>query len=131
MLPHHHTTTPPHRLTTSPPHLPWHVRSDHLTDVLPPRHTPRGRYNQHSEDVLDLTKSPLDFFRDLFPDGLVTAEGIKKLTVEEWRNKLGVFGLADSHQTLPMRTMSPGFRARCVFCLMSLRNPHLLLLGKH
>ena len=26
--------------------------------------------------------------------------------------------------------MSPGFRARVVFCLMSLRNPHLLLLDE-
>ena len=29
-----------------------------------------------------------------------------------------------------MKTMSPGFRARVVFCLMSLRNPHMLLLDE-
>jgi ATP-binding cassette subfamily F protein 2 len=33
-------------------------------------------------------------------------------------------------QTLPIKTMSPGFRARLVFCLMSLRNPHMLLLDE-
>lgn len=67
--------------------------------------------------------------RDLFPDGLVTVDGFKKLDVQDWRSKLGVFGVTGTHQTLPMSTMSPGFRARVVFCLMSLKNPHLLLLG--
>ena len=34
------------------------------------------------EDVLELEKNPLDFMRDLYPDGLVTAEGFKKLDVQ-------------------------------------------------
>lgn len=88
------------------------------------------RYNQHSEDVLDLKKNPLDFMRDLYPDGLVTASGIQKMDIPDWRGKLGIFGITGQHQTLPMSTMSPGFRARVVFCLMSLRNPHLLLLDE-
>ena len=41
-----------------------------------------GRYNQHSEDVLDLDKTPLDFMINRFPDGLVTAEGKKKMELE-------------------------------------------------
>ena len=89
-----------------------------------------GRYNQHSEDVLDLEKNPLDFMRDLYPDGIVTAEGSKKMDVQDWRGKLGIFGVTGDKQTLPMKTMSPGFRARVVFCLMSLRNPHMLLLDE-
>merc|ERR1719183_558968 len=43
-----------------------------------------GRYNQHSEDVLDLKKCPLDFPRDRFPDGLITAEGHKKMEITDW-----------------------------------------------
>jgi len=52
------------------------------------------------------------------------------MDVPDWRGQLGIFGITGGHQTLPMSTMSPGFRARVVFCLMSLRNPHLLLLDE-
>merc|ERR1719353_2753851 len=44
-------------------------------DVRRNPHLRIGRYNQHSEDVLDLTKNPLDFMRDLYPEGIVTAGG--------------------------------------------------------
>ena len=80
--------------------------------------------------MLELDKCPLDFFRDLFPEGIVTAEGHKKMDVPDWRSKCGIFGITGDKQTKPMRILSPGFRARVVFCLMSLRNPHLLLLDE-
>ena len=89
-----------------------------------------GMYNQHSEDVLELEKTPLDFMRDLYPEGIVTAGGFCKVDIQDWRGKLGIFGVTGEKQTLPMKTMSPGFRARVVFCLMSLRNPHMLLLDE-
>ena len=92
--------------------------------------TPPRRYNQHSEDVLDLEKTPLQFMSDLFPDGIVTADGKQKLDVQDWRSKLGIFGVIGEKQVMPIKTLSPGFRARLVFCLMSLRNPHLLLLDE-
>jgi len=99
-------------------------------DIRRNPHLRIGRYNQHSEDVLDLKKNPLDFLRDMYPDGLVTASGLHKMDLPDWRGKLGIFGITGNHQTLPMSTMSPGFRARVVFCLMSLRNPHMLLLDE-
>ena len=37
-------------------------------DIRKNPHLRIGRYNQHSEDVLDLKKCPLDFLRDRFPD---------------------------------------------------------------
>ena len=99
-------------------------------DIRRNPHLRIGMYNQHSEDVLDLEKDPLTFMRDLYPDGLVTAGGFTKMDIQDWRGKLGIFGVTGEKQTLPMKTMSPGFRARVVFCLMSLRNPHLLLLDE-
>ena len=99
-------------------------------DIRRNPHLRIGRYNQHSEDVLDLSKNPLDFMRDLFPEGIVTADGFRKMDITDWRGKLGIFGVTGDKQTLPMKTMSPGFRARVVFCLMSLRNPHMLLLDE-
>mgnify|MGYP003684620431 CR=1 FL=1 len=38
-----------------------------------------------------------------FPDGLVTAEGKKKMEVQDWRSKLGIFGVTGEAQTKPIR----------------------------
>lgn len=51
-----------------------------------------GQYNQHSEDVLDLEKSPLEFFAEMYCDGITTTTGKRKLEIEEWRSYLGRFG---------------------------------------
>ena len=99
-------------------------------DIRRNPHLRIGRYNQHSEDVLNLDQTPLEFFQTLFPDGIVTTSGMQKMELEAWRGKLGVFGITGEKQSLPIRTMSPGYRARVVFCLMSLRNPHMLLLDE-
>merc|ERR1719263_2522237 len=52
------------------------------------------------------------------------------MDITDWRGQLGQYGISGKRQTLPMETMSPGFRARVVFCLMSLRNPQMLLLDE-
>ena len=31
--------------------------------------------------------------RDMFPEGIVTAEGHKKMDITDWRGKLGIFGV--------------------------------------
>ncbi|KAJ1638265.1 P-loop containing nucleoside triphosphate hydrolase protein, partial [Pavlovales sp. CCMP2436] len=56
-----------------------------------------GQYNQHSEDQLDLTKSPYEFLRDLYPDGIITENGMERLDVEAWRQKIGQFGKRSLH----------------------------------
>merc|ERR1719158_1080412 len=38
-----------------------------------------GQYNQHSEEVLDLTKTPLEFLQELYKDGINTDKGQKKM----------------------------------------------------
>ena len=43
--------------------------------------------------------------RYLYPDGLVTASGMHKMDIPDWRGKLGIFGITGQHQTLPMSTM--------------------------
>merc|ERR1740138_29727 len=69
-------------------------------DIRRNPHLRIGRYNQHSEDVLDLEKSPLDFMQAKFPDGIVSTSGMQKMDVEAWRAKLGVFGVTGDKQTL-------------------------------
>jgi ATP-binding cassette subfamily F protein 2 len=89
-----------------------------------------GHYNQHSESVLDLEKVPLQFLKDLYPEGIVTKEGHKKLEDAEWRGKLGSFGITGDFQTRKIKTLSDGFRTRLVMLLISLVNPHVLLLDE-
>jgi len=89
-----------------------------------------GHYNQHSEAVLDLEKAPLQFLKDLYPQGVVTTEGLKKCEDQEWRGKLGSFGITGEFQTRKMKTMSDGMRTRVVMLLIALVNPHILLLDE-
>merc|ERR1711904_675753 len=49
---------------------------------------------------------------------------------QEWRQKLGKYGVTGELQTRKMGTFSDGQKARVVFALMSLANPHLLLLDE-
>merc|ERR1712050_157244 len=89
-----------------------------------------GHYNQHSEAVLDLEKAPLQFLKDLYPEGLVGQNGLEKLEDKEWRTHLGKFGITGDFQTRKMKTMSDGYRTRVVMLLISLVNPHILLLDE-
>merc|ERR1712178_355068 len=89
-----------------------------------------GHYNQHSETVLDLQKAPLQFLKDLYPQGIVTKDGLKKMEDPEWRSKLGSFGITGDFQTRKMSTMSDGYRTRMVMLLISLVNLHVLLLDE-
>jgi ATP-binding cassette subfamily F protein 2 len=89
-----------------------------------------GHYNQHSEAVLDLEKAPLQFLKDLYPQGIVDKEGQKKMDDKDWRSKLGAFGITGDFQTRKMSTMSDGYRTRVVMLLISLTNPHVLLLDE-
>jgi ATP-binding cassette subfamily F protein 2 len=88
-------------------------------------------YNQHSEEQLDLAKSPIEFLMSEFPDGIITESGKKKQPeFEEWRSVCGRFGIRGSYQTEPMETMSDGLKTRVVFCLLALQAPHILLLDE-
>jgi len=81
-----------------------------------------ARYHQHSNDVLDQNKSPLDFVMEKYPE--------KKLGVEEWRQHLGKFGVRGYMQTSLIGKLSDGQKSRLVFALMALDRPHLLLLDE-
>jgi len=89
-----------------------------------------GHYNQHSEAVLDLQKSPMQFLAELYPQGIVTKSGLQKMETSDWRSKLGSFGLVGEFQTRKMNTFSDGYLTRVVMLLISLVNPHVLLLDE-
>merc|ERR1712166_1414757 len=89
-----------------------------------------GHYNQHSEAVLNLEMTPLGFLTDLYPEGLITKEGLKKMEITDWRLKLGAFGIVGEFQSRKMATFSDGLRTRVVMLMISLVNPHVLLLDE-
>jgi ATP-binding cassette subfamily F protein 2 len=89
-----------------------------------------GRYNQHSEEVLDMEAAPLDFVIKKYEQGIHTRTGLRKLEFSEWRQNLGKYGIVQEYQTRPMKTMSDGMRTRVVMMLIALSNPHILLLDE-
>jgi len=93
-------------------------------------HLRLGSYNQHSAEVLPPDKSPLEFMMEKYGEGVVTVDGAQKMDVQQWRAKLGCYGVRQEKQTLPMNTMSDGLKARVVFTIISLSNPHILLLDE-
>jgi ATP-binding cassette subfamily F protein 2 len=85
-------------------------------------HLQMAKYNQHSNDQLDSSKTTLDFIRDSFPD--------KKLDEQEWRSVIGRYGLGGSIQKQLIGTMSDGMKSRIVFCMMAIQRPNMLLLDE-
>lgn len=81
-----------------------------------------GKYNQHSNEQLDQTATPLDFIRSKFDD--------RKLNEEEWRQHLGKYGVRGAQQTSPIGKMSDGQKSRLVFCLMSVTRPNFICLDE-
>jgi len=93
-------------------------------------HLRLGVYNQHSAEILPGDLTPLEFLMQRYGEGVVTTEGCKKVGVEEWRAKLGSYGVRGDLQTRKIETMSDGLKSRLVFTLISLANPHILLLDE-
>jgi len=93
-------------------------------------HLRLGVYNQHSEEQLDMDKSPLEFLAEKYPNGINTINGQKKMDMEDWRSYLGRFGITQDKQTRKISTMSHGYQTRVVMLLISLTNPHILLLDE-
>merc|ERR1712232_357148 len=86
-------------------------------------------YNQHSAEVLPMDKSPLQFMQEKF-DAEAEKRGEPRKSEQEWRSKLGKYGVTGELQKRKMGTFSDGQKARVVFALMSMANPHLLLLDE-
>lgn len=83
-----------------------------------------GRYHQHSTDVLELDKSPIEYIGDKYQEKYPTNR------LEEWRAVIGNYGIPSEYHLQPIRHLSEGLKTRLVFCEISLQNPHLLLLDE-
>lgn len=84
-------------------------------------HLKISRFTQHFEEKLDLTMTPLDFFKQkLMPDQ----------PIEQIRPLLGRYGCTGDQQQQVMGQLSAGQKARIVFAIIAHEKPHLLLLDE-
>lgn len=84
-------------------------------------HLKISRFTQHFEEKLDLTMTPLDFFKQK----LMPEEPIERI-----RPLLGRYGCTGDQQSQVMGQLSAGQKARIVFAIIAHEKPHLLLLDE-
>jgi len=84
-------------------------------------HLKISRFTQHFEDKLDLTMTPLDFFKQV----LMPQEPVERI-----RPLLGRYGCTGDQQNQVMSQLSAGQKARIVFAIIAHEKPHLLLLDE-
>jgi ATP-binding cassette subfamily F protein 2 len=84
-------------------------------------HLKISRFTQHFEEKLDLSMTPLDFFKEK----LMPKESLEKI-----RSLLARYGCTGGMQSQVMNQLSAGQKARIVFAIISFEKPHLLLLDE-
>lgn len=87
-----------------------------IGDIRPHGHLKMGRFTQHFVDVLDLEKTPLEFFESQYPND----------PRDEQRKYLGRFGVAGAQQVQKMAELSDGQKSRVVFAKLGRDVPHIV-----
>jgi len=89
------------------------------------QHLMLGQFHQHSTDVLENDKSPLQFMREHFPQGTELAQ-----TDERWRSYLNDYGFTSTQMESQIGMLSDGQKSRLVFAIMAKKPYNLLLLDE-
>lgn len=84
-------------------------------------HLKISRFTQHFEEKLDLSMTPLDFFKQK----IMPEEPIERI-----RPLLARYGCSGDQQSQVMNQLSAGQKARIVFAIIAHEKPHLLLLDE-
>jgi len=79
-----------------------------------------GFFAQHHIDALDLSMSAVGFMSQKYPGR----------SDEEYRRVLGAFGLTGMIGLQKMEFLSGGQKSRVAFAILSLQNPHILVLDE-
>ncbi|CAM9825414.1 unnamed protein product [Chrysoparadoxa australica] len=83
-----------------------------------------GRFHQHSAEQLEYDLTPVEYlekkFKPKFP----------KYTLQDWRSKVGMFGIVGSAQMSPISCLSDGLKNRLALSELALTSPHVLLLDE-
>jgi ATP-binding cassette subfamily F protein 2 len=91
-------------------------------------------FHQHSTELLDLEKSPLEWMMEQYPlqigiEGF-GGQGSSSNHMEQMRRAIGRFGISGEMQTKKMKFLSDGQRSRIVFSHIAHSKPHMLLLDE-
>lgn len=100
-----------------------------MTDDLQPTkgavkrntHLRISRFTQHFEEKLDLSMTPMDFFKQKI---------MPEQSIEKIRPLLGRYGCSGTQQSQVMDQLSAGQKARIVFAIIAHERPHLLMLDE-
>ena len=84
-----------------------------------------GKYHQHSVDVLDKSKTVLDFFMSTYPNTMTF-----KRDLDEWRGYLGRYGVSGRMQTTLIGELSEGQQCRLIYAMICMQKPNMLLLDE-
>lgn len=84
-------------------------------------HLKFSRFTQHFEEKLDLSMTPVEFFKQ---------KVMPKEPLEKIRPLLGRYGCTGDQQGQVMNQLSAGQKARIVFAIIGHEKPHLLLLDE-
>jgi len=80
-----------------------------------------SRFTQHFEEKLDLSMTPLDFFKQ---------KVMPEQPIDKIRPLLGRYGCTGAQQSQVMDQLSAGQKARIVFAIIAHERPHLLMLDE-
>jgi len=80
-----------------------------------------SRFTQHFEEKLDLSMTPMDFFKQ---------KVMPEASIEKIRPILGRYGCTGDQQSQVMNQLSAGQKARIVFTMIAHERPHLLMLDE-
>ncbi|KAL3906371.1 MAG: hypothetical protein SGILL_009297 [Bacillariaceae sp.] len=80
-----------------------------------------SRFTQHFEEKLDLSMTPMDFFKQ---------KVMPEEPIERIRPLLGRYGCTGAQQSQVMDQLSAGQKARIVFAIIAHEKPHLLFLDE-
>jgi len=83
-------------------------------------------FTQHHVDQLDLSKSPLDFLVDMFPEDCRKVQRPAELV----RNKLGQFGLSGDVVTQRMVFLSGGQKSRVALTVLTWKEPNFIIMDE-
>ena len=84
-----------------------------------------GKYHQHSVEVLDQSKTVLDFFMEHYPNTMTF-----KRDLDEWRGYLGRYGVSGRQQTTLIGELSEGQQCRLIYAMICMQKPNMLLLDE-
>ena len=122
-----HTQPRPHLIqpnvcgyTHSRPQLHEHMHSLALSP--PPPCRPRPTLCSSLTQILDESKTVLDYMIEHYPD--------KKMEEEEWRKAIGRYGITGVRQKTLIGKLSDGLKTRIIFAMMAIEKPNVLLLDE-